>query len=116
MSCRRRGCPWYAGSSDQPGSREDSLMLSLGLDVHVRNSYLCAQDSDGRTLVRGRYANTADDFSRALAPLARRAQESGQPVRAVLESTTNSRAVARLLERYGQDQGLDLTAEVLDAR
>jgi transposase len=91
-------------------------MISLGLDVHVRNSYLRAQDADGRPLVRGRCANTPDDFTRLLEPLAQRARDSGQPVRAVLESTTNSRAVARLLERYGQEQGLDLTAEVLDAR
>lgn len=91
-------------------------MISLGLDVHVRNSYLRARDADGRPLVRGRCANTLDDFTRLLEPVARRARQDGQPVRAVLESTTNSRAVAGLLGRYGREQGLDLTAEVLDPR
>ena len=39
-----------------------------------------------------------------------------EPIRAVLESTTNSRAIQRMLTEYGRAAGLNLTAEVLDAR
>ena len=34
----------------------------------------------------------------------------------MLEATTHSRAVALLLERYGQEAGIDLCVDVLDAR
>ena len=37
-------------------------------------------------------------------------------MRAVLESTTNSRAIARLLQQYGKEAGIDLCAQVLHAR
>jgi hypothetical protein len=42
----------------------------------------------------------------------REAVVSGEPVRAVIEATTNSRAMVQLLERYGQQAGLDLTVDV----
>jgi hypothetical protein len=51
-----------------------------------------------------------------LGPLERGAGRRGEPIRAVLESTTNSRAIQRLLTQYGEAAGVDLTAEVLDAR
>jgi hypothetical protein len=33
-------------------------MMSVGTHVHVRNSYLCATDSAGAVLAKGRRANT----------------------------------------------------------
>jgi transposase len=91
-------------------------MLSLGVDVHVRNSYFRAKDAAGGTVLRGRCGNSLAEFAELLAPLERRARDHGEPVRAVLETTTNARAISALLERYGRAAGIDLTAEVLDAR
>jgi len=86
-------------------------MIFIGLDVHVRNSYLHVSDASGQRLARGRVGNTLAQFAEFLGPF-----ETQQPMVASLESTTNSRAVHRLLERYGQEAGIDLTAAVLDAR
>jgi transposase len=91
-------------------------MITIGLDVHVRNSFLHARDPEGRVLVQGRCGNTLGELAQKLAPVERAARQRGEPVRAVLESTTNSRPMALLLERYGQEAGIDLTAQVLDAR
>jgi transposase len=91
-------------------------MFSVGLDVHVRNSYVRVKDGEGRTVLRGRCGNVLGEFAEFFAPLERRAAATGAPVRAVMESTTNSRAVVNLLRAYGQAAGIDLTAEVLDAR
>lgn len=51
-----------------------------------------------------------------LKPIEQEAAEHDEPVRTVLESTTNSRAIQRMLMEYGRAAGLDLTAEVLNAR
>jgi transposase len=91
-------------------------MITIGMDVHVRNSYVHAVDDQGRVLVRGRCGNTLAELSERLAPAEWAAHAAGQPVRVVLESTTNSRGIVHLLQTYGQAAGLDLTAEVLDAR
>src|SRR5215211_4871121 len=91
-------------------------MISVGLDVHVRNSFACAKDAEGRTLVRGRCGNTLGEFAELLAPVERAAKSGGASVRVVLETTTNSRAVKRLCDEYGRRAGIELTAEVLDAR
>jgi transposase len=91
-------------------------MICVGLDVHVRNSFVHAKDAQGRTLVRGRCGNTLGEFAELLAPVERAAKSGGEPVRVVLESTTNSRAIARLCHSYGAGAGIDLAAEVLDAR
>jgi transposase len=82
------------------------------MDVHVRNSFLCVTEADGQLLRRGRIGNTLGELAEFLGPL----EEDGEPMRAVLESTTNSRAIHRLLQEYGRQAGIDLTAEVLDAR
>jgi transposase len=91
-------------------------MISVGVDVHVRNSYICAKDDQGRKVLSGRCGNQLGEFAEFLAPVERLARSRGQAVRAVLESTTNSRPIALLLEKYGELAGIDLTAEVLDAR
>lgn len=87
-------------------------MLTVGMDVHVRNSFLPVRDGQGRTLLSRRCGNDFDEIAQTLGPL----EALGQPLRVVLESTTNSRPIARLVERYGHAAGLDLTVHVLDAR
>jgi transposase len=91
-------------------------MISVGMDVHVRNTFVHARDAEGNVIRSGRCGNTLMDFCEHLAPVERQATERGERVRVVLESTTNSRAVQRLLTQYGASAGMDLTAEVLDAR
>jgi transposase len=86
------------------------------MDVHVRNSVLNAKDADGQVLGRGRCGNTLLEISGFLAPIERRARQTGEKIRVVMESTTNSRAMQRLLTQYGREAGIDLTAEVLHAR
>lgn len=85
-------------------------MLFVGVDVHVRNSMLCVKDLDGRIRHRGRVGNTLGEFAQALGPF------ETEAMRVSLETTTNSRAVARMLQQYGHEAGVDLTVEVLDAR
>lgn len=87
-------------------------MRVVGMDVHVRNSFLHATDGDGRLLFRGRAGNTLAELAVLLAPL----EGSVEPVRVVMESTTNSRAMCHLMREYGKQAGLDLRAEVLNAR
>jgi len=91
-------------------------MITVGMDVHVRNSYLHVTDDAGNMMRRGRCRNTLIDLAEFLGPIEREALRRGEPVRTVLESTTNSRAIQRMLTEYGGAAGLDLTAEVLDAR
>ena len=86
-------------------------MIFIGVDVHVRNSYLHVSDETGQRLAHGRVGNTLGEFAQFLGPF-----EGRGPIVASMESTTNSRAVVRLLERYGHEAGVDLTARVLDAR
>jgi transposase len=85
-------------------------MIVVGMDVHVRNSYLSVTDEAGQRLRRGRVGNTLGELAEFLAPF------EGQPVRVSLENTTNARAIHRLLAAYGAEAGIDLTAQVLDAR
>ncbi len=85
-------------------------MIVVGMDVHVRNSYLSVGDEAGRSLKRGRIGNTLGEVAEFLAPF------EGQPMQVSLENTTNARAIHRLLSEYGSEAGIDLTAQVLDAR
>jgi len=85
-------------------------MISIGMDVHVRNSFLHAVDQDGATLWRGRCANRLGDLAEALGRF------EGESVRLSLESTTNSRAIHRLVSSTAAAMGLELSAQVLDAR
>ena len=39
-------------------------MIVVGADAHVRNSFLHATDETGKLLVKGRFANLADDLKR----------------------------------------------------
>jgi transposase len=56
------------------------------------------------------------DLAEFLDPIEREAIRRSEPVRLVLESTTNSRAIQRMVTEYGVAAGVDLTAQVLDAR
>lgn len=85
-------------------------MIVVGMDVHVRNSYLSVTDETGRRLRQGRVGNTLGELAEFLAPF------EGEPIRVSLENTTNARAIHRLLAAYGTEAGVDLTARVLDAR
>jgi transposase len=82
------------------------------MDVHVRNCFVHGLDDSGHTVVRGRCPTDLAGLARRLAPV----EALGQPVRVVIESTTNSRGVAKLLQAYGQQAGVDLTVNMLDAR
>ena len=91
-------------------------MITIGMEVHVRNSYLHVTDDAGNVMRRGRCHHTMMDLAEFLGPIEREALQLGEPVRVVLERTTNSRAIQRMLMQYGEAAGIDLTAEVLDAR
>ena len=91
-------------------------MITVSMDVHVRNSFVYASDATGRVLRRGRCTNTLCDLGAFLAPVERAAVATTEPVHVVLESTTNSRGIARMLASYGREAGIDLTVDVLDAR
>src|SRR5687768_8148289 len=97
-------------SDSTTATREDDGRLFVGMDVHVRNSYLCVTDAGGKTVKRGRVGNTLGELAEFLGPLEHR------PVRVVLESTTNTRAVCRLLQQYARESGTPLTAEPMHAR
>lgn len=68
-------------------------------------------------LRRGRVGNTLAEIAQFLGVLERQDDPaSPSSMRVVLESTTNSRAMHRLMLAYGQQAGIHLRADVLDAR
>ncbi len=91
-------------------------MITVSMDVHVRNSFLYATDAARKVLGRGRCSNTLLELGAFLKPVEQVAKADAEPVHVVLESTTNSRGIARMLAAYGREAGIDLTVEVLDAR
>jgi transposase len=94
--------------STTPAVQDDRLFI--GMDVHVRNSYLWVSDAAGRTVKRDRVGNTLGEIAEFLGPL------ESRPMRVVFESTTNTRAVCRALRQYAKQSGARLTAEPLNAR
>jgi len=92
-------------------------MIFVGADVHVRNSYLYATDFDGKRLGHGRVPNSLAELRVFCEGLMREVGGELQPVRFVLESTTNSRPVQRLLRQAATAVGFEeVTADVLNAR
>lgn len=87
-------------------------MIVVGMDVHVRNSFLYVTDEAGERLKRGRIGNSLGELAEFLGSL----EVREQPVRVVLESTTNSRAIHRMVGQYAKEARVDLRADVLDAR
>jgi transposase len=88
-------------------------MIVVGMDVHVRNSFLCVTDAGGRLLRRGRVGNSLGEIAQFLGAVE---SQEDRAMRVVLESTTNSRAIHRMMGEYGRQAGIDLRADVLDAR
>jgi transposase len=84
-------------------------VIYVGMDLHVRNSYLHITDADGQVLKRGRVGNSWLELGQVLGQFA-------GPMRVCLENTTNSRAIKHLLERLGSEAGIDLSAQVLNSR
>jgi transposase len=92
-------------------------MIFVGADVHVRNTYFYATDEVGDRLAHGRVANSAAELNAFCADLLAHADGELQPVRFVLESTTNSRPMQRQLRVAAAAVGFrDIAADVLDAR
>jgi len=92
-------------------------MIFVGADVHVRNSYFHATDEDGGRLAHGRVANTPLDLQAFCERVLKQVGGELQPIRFALESTTNSRAVQKLLRNAATQSGFDeVNADVLDAR
>src|SRR5215208_1976460 len=67
-------------------------MVTIGLDLHQRESQLCILGEDGRVTER-RIATSRERLTTALGPLA--------PARVLLEASTESEWVARHLESLG---------------
>jgi len=82
----------------------------IGLDLHVRNAYVHVSDEKGNRLKAGRVGTTLAEVAEFLSPFA------DQPMTVSLEPRTNSRAMAQMLDQYGEQAGIDLTTQVLDAR
>jgi len=91
-------------------------MITVGMDVHVRNSYLHVTHAERRVLRNGRSPNSFLGLAVFFARVERVCKPHREPVHVVLESTTNSRGIWRLLSSYGAQARIDLTAEVMDAR
>lgn len=89
-------------------------MITVSMDVHVRNSFVHASDGAGTLLAKGRCSNSLLELGAFLAPVESAARD--KPVRIVLESTTNSRGMSRMLSAYAREAGMDATVDVLDSR
>src|SRR3712207_5914937 len=99
-------CPYPWGPCFRPTREAEgrTAVNYVGMDVHVRNSYLCVAGAAGQVLKRGRVGNTLAEVSGFLGEF------EGEPMRVVMESTTNSRAMHRLLGDYAARAGADLRA------
>lgn len=91
-------------------------MINVAMDVHVRNSVVHATAPGGRVVKKGRVPNTLSEVAAFLAPVERLALEEHLPVVVTIENTTNARGVLRMLEQYGREAGLELTARAVDPR
>lgn len=91
-------------------------MIVVGMDVHVRNSFLHATDERGQRLGRARCSNSEAALAAFSGDVMRVVGGEVQPVRVVLESTTNSRAVQRLMQRIWEPLAERIQVDVLDAR
>jgi len=55
-------------------------MITVGMDVHVRNSYLHITDDARNVMRHGRCQNTLMDLAKFLGPIEREAVQRGEPV------------------------------------
>jgi hypothetical protein len=86
------------------------------MDVHVRNSHLCVTDAAGQVLKDGRVGNTLAELGRFLGDREPGRAPVRAPVRVVIESTTNSRAVHRLLGGYAAAEWAGRSAQARPVR
>lgn len=91
-------------------------MIVVGQDLHVRNSMLYATDEHGEVFVKGRYANRVEDMTAFWEHLLRAVGGEVQPIRVVLEATTNSRAGRQLMIDSAAEFGLPITVDVVNPR
>lgn len=91
-------------------------MIFVGQDLHVRNSMFYATDAEGRMLMQRRCANQAAEMANFWETLLKKTGGEIQPVRVVLEATTNARAGQRLMIDSGAAAGLPVQADVVDPR
>lgn len=91
-------------------------MIFVGMDVHVRNSFLHAADEAGRRLAHRRCPNEPEELAAFCRELVAKNKGACVPTRVVLESTTNSRAMQRMMGQAAMLCGDPVTVEVLDAR
>lgn len=91
-------------------------MIFVGQDLHVRNSMFYAADAEGRMLMQRRCANRPAEMVAFWETLLEKIGGEVQPVRAVLEASTNARAGQRLMIDSGAAAGLSVQADVVDPR
>lgn len=91
-------------------------MIVVGQDLHVRNSMLFATDEDGKLLDRRRCPNRPEDMVAFWERVLTAAGGELQPVRVVLEATTNTRAGRQLMIDSAAKLGLPISAEVVNPR
>jgi len=91
-------------------------MIFVGQDLHVRNSMLYATDAEGRMLLQRRCANRPAEMAGFWEALLKKTGGEIQPVRVVLEATTNARAGQRLIVTSGAAAGLPVRVDVVDPR
>lgn len=92
-------------------------MIFVGMDAHLRNSFFEGADRDGRRLARGRRANIAGELTSFCQELLRAVGGELPPLRVVLESTSNSRALQQRMRTCAGEAGFDeIAVDVLDAR
>ena len=97
-------------SDSTTAATADDSRVFVGVDVHVRNSYLCVTDAAGQVLKRGRVGNTPVEMAQFLGPV------EARPMRVVMESTTNTRAVCRMLREYARQANATMDVQPLNAR
>jgi transposase len=91
-------------------------MLVIGDDLHVRNSYLHVTDEAGQLIMQGRVQNDEARFQALWEGLLRRRGGEIEPVRLILEATTNTRGMVSLLQRTAQRAGIPLQTDVVNPR
>ena len=91
-------------------------MIVVGEDLHVRNAMLHATDDAGTVLVSGRFPTVRAGMTDFWEKLLYAVGGEEQPIRVVLEATTNSRAGRQLMIDTAAEFGLTIQADVVNPR
>ena len=78
-------------------------MITVGMDVHVRNSYLHVTDDAGNVMRHGRCPNTLGDLAEFLGPIERGAVQRGEDDQSESEVLDGP---SRVIRGQGVDSGL----------